>query len=55
MRATLHVRVVEERSYRDIAAALNIAEQTARARVSRALRDLADHLTHEEALAHDAI
>lgn len=55
VRTTLHLRVVEERSYRDIAAALNITEQTARARVSRALRDLADHLTHEEALAHDAI
>ena len=55
VRTTLHLRVVEERSYREIAAALDITEQTARARVSRALRDLADHLNHEETLAHGAI
>jgi RNA polymerase sigma factor (sigma-70 family) len=36
-RAALRLRVVEERSYRDVAAALGVTEQTARARVSRAL------------------
>jgi RNA polymerase sigma factor (sigma-70 family) len=37
-RAALQLRVVEERSYAEIAEALGISEQTARARVSRALR-----------------
>jgi RNA polymerase sigma-70 factor (ECF subfamily) len=55
MRTTLRLRVVEERSYCEIAAALEITEQTARARVSRALRNLADHLAQEEALAHDPV
>ena len=39
-REALQLRVVEEHSYRDIAAALNITEQAARARVSRGLRSL---------------
>ena len=37
-RTALQLRVVEERSYAELAASLGISEQTARARVSRALR-----------------
>jgi RNA polymerase sigma-70 factor (ECF subfamily) len=37
-RDVLRLRVVEERSYEDIAASLGISEATARARVSRGLR-----------------
>jgi RNA polymerase sigma factor (sigma-70 family) len=40
----LRLRVVEERSYADVAAALGVDEQAARARVSRALRGLAKDL-----------
>jgi RNA polymerase sigma factor (sigma-70 family) len=39
-RQALRLRVVEERSYPDVAAMLGVSEQTARARVSRALRAL---------------
>lgn len=39
-REVLRLRVVEERPYREVARALGISEQTARARVSRALRAL---------------
>ena len=39
-REALWLRVVEERPYDEIAAALGISEQTARARVSRGLRSL---------------
>ena len=39
-REALWLRVIEERSYVEIAAALDISEQTARARVSRGLRSL---------------
>lgn len=38
----LRMRVIDDRSYSDVAAALGVSEQTARARVSRALRRLAD-------------
>jgi RNA polymerase sigma factor (sigma-70 family) len=38
----LRMRVIEECPYADVAAALGVSEQTARARVSRALRRLAD-------------
>jgi RNA polymerase sigma-70 factor (ECF subfamily) len=41
-RDALRLRVVDERSYDEVAAALGVSEQTARARVSRALRRLAD-------------
>jgi RNA polymerase sigma factor (sigma-70 family) len=41
-RDALRLRVIDERSYSDVAAALGVSEQTARARVSRALRRLAD-------------
>jgi RNA polymerase sigma-70 factor (ECF subfamily) len=43
-RLALRLRVVEERSYEEVAAALGVSEQTARARVSRALRGLAADL-----------
>jgi RNA polymerase sigma-70 factor (ECF subfamily) len=39
-REALRLRVVEERSYADVALALGVSEQAARARVSRALREL---------------
>jgi RNA polymerase sigma-70 factor, ECF subfamily len=40
-RDALRLRVVDERSYSEVARTLGISEQTARARVSRALRRLA--------------
>lgn len=43
-RAALQLRVVEERQYSEIAALLDVSEQTARARVSRALRALGRNL-----------
>jgi len=43
-RAALRLRIVEERSYAEVAASLGISEQTARARVSRGLRALAASL-----------
>lgn len=39
-REILRLRIVEERSYPDVAVTLGISQQTARARVSRALRGL---------------
>jgi RNA polymerase sigma factor (sigma-70 family) len=39
-REVLRLRVIDERSYADVAAALGISEQTARARASRALKKL---------------
>lgn len=41
-REALRLRVVDEHPYRDVAAALGVSEDTARARVSRALRQIAD-------------
>lgn len=43
----LRLRIVEEREYADVARALGISEQTARARVSRALGALRRHLSEE--------
>lgn len=43
-RDALRLRVVDERPYEEVARQLGISEQTARARVSRALRRLADAL-----------
>jgi RNA polymerase sigma factor (sigma-70 family) len=43
-RDALRLRVIDEQSYPDVAAALGVSEQTARARVSRGLRGLADAL-----------
>ena len=48
LRAAISLRVIEERSYREIAETLEISEPTARARVSRALRELADEMSDEE-------
>jgi RNA polymerase sigma factor (sigma-70 family) len=45
----LRLRVVEERGYDEVAAALGVDEQAARARVSRALRGLAADLEAEAA------
>jgi RNA polymerase sigma-70 factor, ECF subfamily len=41
-REALRLRIVEEHPYAEVAASLGISEQTARARVSRGLRRLAD-------------
>ncbi len=41
-REALRLRIIEERPYPEVADTLGISEQTARARVSRALRGLAD-------------
>jgi RNA polymerase sigma factor (sigma-70 family) len=41
-REALRLRVVEEHAYPEVAATLGVSEQTARARVSRALRRIAD-------------
>ena len=51
-RDALHLRVIEERSYEEIALQLGISQQTVRARVSRGLRALAHalepyHAAHE--------
>jgi RNA polymerase sigma-70 factor (ECF subfamily) len=43
-RTALRMRVVEERSYSEIAQTLGVSEQTVRARVSRGLRSLAGSL-----------
>jgi RNA polymerase sigma factor (sigma-70 family) len=40
-REVVRLRVIEEKSYRDLARQLGISEQAARARLSRALRELA--------------
>jgi RNA polymerase sigma-70 factor (ECF subfamily) len=41
-RDALRLRVIDEREYRDVATALGVSEENARARVSRALRRIAD-------------
>jgi RNA polymerase sigma-70 factor (ECF subfamily) len=43
-REALRLRVIEELEYPEVAATLCVSEQTARARVSRGLRRLADAL-----------
>jgi RNA polymerase sigma factor (sigma-70 family) len=48
LRAAVRLRVIEELSYAEVAVALAISEQTARARVSRGLRELADELADPE-------
>jgi RNA polymerase sigma-70 factor (ECF subfamily) len=53
-RAALQLRVVEERSYPEVADALGVSEQTARARVSRGLRALARALEPRRATGEDA-
>lgn len=46
-RRAVHLRVVDERSYDEVAAELGISEQAARARVSRGLRTLGRVLREE--------
>jgi RNA polymerase sigma-70 factor (ECF subfamily) len=53
-RAALQLRVVEERPYPEVADALGVSEQTARARVSRGLRALARALEPRIATGEDA-
>lgn len=48
VRTAVRLRVVEERSYEEVATTLGISEQTARARVSRGLRDLAAGLSDDD-------
>ena len=43
-RRAVQLRVLEERTYEEIAAAMDVSEPTARARVSRGLRALARQL-----------
>jgi RNA polymerase sigma factor (sigma-70 family) len=47
-REALQLRVVQERSYAELASSLGITEQTARSRVSRALRALAEATAQPE-------
>lgn len=47
-REALQLRVIEERSYSDVASVLGISEQTARARVSRGLRAMARALGNDD-------
>jgi RNA polymerase sigma-70 factor (ECF subfamily) len=53
-RQALQLRIIEERSYADVARTLEVTEQTARARVSRALRALAKTAEPVERKAHHA-
>ena len=50
-RDALRLRVVEERSYEELASQLGVSEQTARARVSRGLRALSRALDPHDAAA----
>jgi RNA polymerase sigma factor (sigma-70 family) len=52
-RRAVELRVVEDRSYADVAAALGVSEPTARARVSRGLRALALAMPMPEGLVGD--
>jgi RNA polymerase sigma factor (sigma-70 family) len=53
-RRAVKLRVIDERSYADVAAALDVTEPTARARVSRGLRSLAHAVPQrEDALVED--
>jgi RNA polymerase sigma-70 factor (ECF subfamily) len=53
-REALRLRIVEERSYAEVARTLDVTEQTARARVSRALRALATATEHLEGMPNYA-
>jgi RNA polymerase sigma factor (sigma-70 family) len=52
-REALRLRVVEERSYEEVAEQLGVSEQTVRARVSRGLRALAHALEPYQAAQED--
>jgi RNA polymerase sigma factor (sigma-70 family) len=53
-RRAVELRVVEEHGYAEVAAILGVSEQTARARVSRGLRALAQRLPKPAAMMEDA-
>ena len=53
-RRALQLRIVEERSYAELARSLEVSEQTARARVSRGLRALAQALGDDPSLGEVA-
>jgi RNA polymerase sigma-70 factor (ECF subfamily) len=54
-RAAVELRVIEELGYEDLARRLEISQQTARARVSRGLRRLAEVLRSSGAPLEDAV
>jgi RNA polymerase sigma-70 factor (ECF subfamily) len=53
-RRAVELRVVEEHGYTEVASILGVSEQTARARVSRGLRALAQRLPKPAAMMEDA-
>jgi RNA polymerase sigma-70 factor, ECF subfamily len=53
-RRAVELRVVEEHGYAEVASILGVSEQTARARVSRGLRALAQRLPKPPAMMEDA-
>ncbi len=53
-RRAVVLRVVEEHGYAEVATMLGVSEQTARARVSRGLRSLAQRLPKRAAMMEDA-
>jgi RNA polymerase sigma factor (sigma-70 family) len=53
-RRAVELRVVEEHGYAEVATILGVSEQTARARVSRGLRALAQRLPKPPAMMEDA-
>ena len=53
-RRAVELRVVEEHGYSEVATILGVSEQTARARVSRGLRALAQRLPKSRAMIEDA-
>jgi RNA polymerase sigma-70 factor (ECF subfamily) len=53
-RQALQLRIIEERSYAEVARTLGVTEQTARARVSRGLRARAQAAEHVEGKARYA-
>jgi RNA polymerase sigma factor (sigma-70 family) len=53
-RRAVELRVVEEHGYSEVATILGVSEQTARARVSRGLRALAQRLPKPAAMMEDA-
>jgi RNA polymerase sigma-70 factor (ECF subfamily) len=53
-RRAVELRVVEEHGYSEVATILGVSEQTARARVSRGLRALAQRLPKSPAMMEDA-
>lgn len=54
-REALRLRVIEERDYADVAAELGTSVQTARMRVSRALKSLREQLGDETETLTEAI